>query len=206
MRKLISLVLILALPTMAFAATDIAAKSGGLASLEFVVGSAPATIPLELVVTTDLGGPGAGGVWASGGGLMGPAGLTATWNSYRTGWAVIGTPWPAGSAMDGVKDWGAMDGDGNFANAVSGGSATVAVFTIGGVDALPVGNYMIAVSDSVDGGAISGTGYWFTGDGSEPMAFGASVPFALKIVNPIPEPATMLLLAGALPFLRRRLA
>jgi len=205
MRKLISLVLILALPTMAFAATDIAAQSGGLASLEFVVGSPPATIPLELVVTTDLAGPGAAGVWASGGGLMGPAGLTATLGSYRTGWAVIGTPWPAGSAMDGVKDWGAMDGDGNFANAVSGGSATVATFTVGGVDALPVGDYMIAVSDSVDGGAISGTGYWFTGDGSMPMAFDASNALTIKIV-PIPEPATMLLLAGALPFLRRRSA
>ncbi len=204
MRKLISLVLILALPTMAFAATDVALKSGGLASLEYVVGSAPATLPLDVVVITDRAGTGQNGIWAVGGGIDGPAGLSVTGVAYKTGWAVIGA-YPLPQPLDSDQDWGGQDSNASFANAIAGPGGTAVMLTISGIDGLGVGSYAFKVTDSNMADAYNNTGYWGTG-GGEQFGFDASIPFVLKIVNPIPEPATMLLLAGALPFLRRRSA
>lgn len=125
----------------------------------------------------------------------------ARWNSYRTGWAVIGNPFPAGSPLDGVNDWGGMDGDGNFAYAISSPGGIVALLTLSGLAGLQPGVYEIAAVSDSSYGQVSGTGYWATGYGPNVMAFDTSTPLRI-----IPEPASILLLAGALPFLRRRAA
>jgi len=202
MRKLISLVMILAMPALAFGATGYSVLNSGLASADYVVGTAPATMDFDVVLSLE-----ATGAYGFYGGLNGPAGLTITARAFKA--PVTNAIWLAntadaafiGSNLVAPLDLGSTETA--VGAEIPAGNTTVVTLTVSGIGALPIGDYSLVVGDS-DYGA--GASWSNTG---EPILVTSSAPFALKISAPpiiTPEPATMLLLTVALPFLRRRSA
>jgi hypothetical protein len=202
MRKLISLVLILAMPAMAFGATGYAVQVGGAASAEYEVGSVPNSLDMDIILSLDATGDGTFGFF---GALAGPANATVsrTFNAPVSSWGFIINEAPAynGKPLSELWDFGAIEIAGTVSLLLNAGANDLMTLTVSGLSGLGEGTYNFTVVSSADqqaGAAWSNTG--------EPILVDAVVPFVLKVVQPIPEPATMLLLAGALPFLRRRSA
>lgn len=201
MRKLISLVLILAMPAMAFGATGYAVQVGGAASAEYEVGSVPDSLAMDIILSLDAAGDGTFGFF---GALSGPANATVsrTLKAPVTTWGFIINNDAAynGKPLSELWDFGAIETAGTMV-LLGAGANDLMTLTVSGLAGLGEGTYNFSVvssSDQMAGAAWSNTG--------EPILVDAVVPFVLKVVQPIPEPATMLLLAGALPFLRRRSA
>ena len=201
MKKLIALVLILALPTLAFGATNYAVQVGGASSTTYAAGSAPASLAMDIVLSL---GPEAAGTFGFGGALTGPMGnitaRTYVGNAANAIWLPNGNPiGPIASKLD----FGEVE---TAAGADLSGTSTVVTLTVTGLPNV-VGVYTYVVGDSVDfppsggGGTDMNTGWW--SNTGVPVATDSVTPFVITVT---PEPATMLLLAGVLPFLRRRSA
>jgi hypothetical protein len=213
MKKLLTfMVVVLAVPAVAMAAKTTAVTSGGASSLTYdLAGIAnpvpPASIPIEWKVSVDDDS-----VWAVGGTVWGPASLTTTGitRSFPTGWVAYGVGDVAeGDTLATGGRWGGYESGGVAAYYLKAASSpyTLMTATVNGISGLGVGVYTIYFGDT-PGEEVSGVGWW-TNDEN----FGGPVPFdsvsSLTITimeTVIPEPATMLLLAGAIPFLRRRTA
>ena len=211
MKKLIALVLILALPTMAFGAAGYSViQNGGGAALAILQGSQD-TVVLDVILTQNQE---AG--WGFGGALVGPGALTITSRAY-------GAPTNAlnwlpnnpdatilGSTLASLVDFGSVQTAAG--NDLLVGATTVVTLTLSGTASLAAGVYPIVVGDSLDlppsggGGVDNNRGWWAPASlGGMAQSTDATTAFTLTVL-PIPEPATMLLLALALPFLRRRSA
>jgi hypothetical protein len=206
MKKLIPIVLLLALPAMAFGGenSSISLLSGGNASLDVALTDLPTTMSLDVVVYFDEDQQ-----TALGGGLYGSSLITVTNRSYalpQSGWAKndgMGTPaLIVGSDLSQSRDWGAQTASNDYINS---GTTTFVTLTLDLPTGLDTGSgypiaYPITIVDSERGPLY----YTNVGAEGEGRYFGDNVAgFTLNIT---PEPATMLLLAGALPFLRRRTA
>lgn len=208
MKKLTVLMVILAVPAVAMAAKTTAVTSGGSSSLLFdIAGLAapvpPASIPIEWKVTMDDAS-----VWAVGGTVWGPGSLTTTGivRSFPTGWSSFGIGDVAeGDTLQTGGRWGGYEGGGVEANYLPVGTSTLMTATVNGIAGLGVGVYTIYFADT-PGEEVEGRG-WYTNDDlmGDPAPFDAVSSLSIEIVE-TPEPATMLLLVGALPFLRRRTA
>lgn len=199
MRKLISLVMILAMPAMAFGATGYAVQVGGAASAQYDVGSVPDSLAMDIILSLDEAG-----AFGFFGALDGPAGATVT-RAFKAPVSTWGFFVNTAAAYDGqplsaLLDFGAIETAGT-APTLGAGANDLMTLTVSGLAGLGEGTYNFTVVSSSDLGA--GAAWSNTGD---PILVDSVVPFVLKVVQPIPEPATMLLLAGALPFLRRRSA
>jgi len=200
MKKLIAMVLILALPAIALG-DGYAIKSGGATSVSILQGSQN-TLALDVLLTTDaaatvgfyggLQAPGAGALTIGSRVFYAPV-TNAVWVPANTADATfIGST--VGAALDLGSTAGAAGAD------IPAGTFTVETITLSGVASLAAGSYVFTVGDS-DYGVGAATAPL----GSDPVAVASSSSFTLT-VNPVPEPVTMLLLAVALPFLRRRSA
>jgi hypothetical protein len=203
MKKLVVAILILALPALAFGQTGAySVNVGGDAARSYLVGTAPASLNMSVVLTlSDAGAFGFGGA------LDGPAGLTIGARQFMTsptavnGWGFRDNEDTTlvGSLLTQHIDFGAIDISGS--STLPAGADTVVTLQVNGIDTLAKGTYLFKVIDdpNLPGGADTG---WWSNTGS-PIAANSSAAFTLTIT---PEPATMLLLALALPFLRRRSA
>jgi len=213
MKKLLTfMVVVLAIPAVAMAAKTTAVTSGGASSLTFdVAGIAnpvpPATIPIEWKVSVDDDS-----VWSVGGTVWGPSSLTTTGitRSFPTGWVAYGVGDVAeGDTLQTGGRWAGYESGGVAANFLKAASSpyTLMTATVNGISGLGVGTYIISFGDT-PGEEVSGVGWW-TNDANSgsPVPFDSASSLTITIMETvIPEPATMLLLAGAIPFLRRRTA
>jgi hypothetical protein len=201
MRKLISLVLILAMPAMVFGATGYSVLVGGAAAASYNVGEVPDAMVFDVNLTLDQAG-----TFGFFGALDGPQGTitSRTYNAVITGspskWNFTTNDDAAYLAkpLSALLDFGAIEAGGTGAELPVGTGVLVSL-GVNGLASLPVGVYNFSVVSSSDlnaGASWSNTG--------EPILVDASVPFVLTVKTP--EPASMLLLAAALPFLRRRSA
>jgi hypothetical protein len=199
MKKLIAIVLLLAIPAIAYGQTSISLLNGGNASLDVAVTDLPTTMTLDVVVVlTDTDNS------AVSGGLDGTSLITVSAIS-------LGSPQSAWSRFDAYNatnivgsdlsqnyDFGAVT---SGTNVLGSGTTTWATITLNLPDTLVAGeSYPIGLVVSKPGGSMLS---WASKTSLDEMPYDAENGFTLNIT---PEPATMLLLAGALPFLRRRTA
>jgi hypothetical protein len=153
---------------------------------------------LNLDITLTLDEP---GTFGFGGALVGPAGLTIVSRTFGVpvnSWG-FQTNLPAaydGKPITSLLDFGAIETAGT-GTLLPVGTTTLMTLVVSGFASLPPHPWPLVfrVGDSSDLGA----GAWWSNTG-EPILVDSSIPFVIDI----PEPATLLLLAGALPFLRRR--
>jgi len=221
MKKLAAIVIMLALPATVLAIpTEIYLESGGLESLSYEYGSAPTTMDMD--ITVDLGYN-----------LIGQIDGALYMDSQDTAISITGITYaspfstyafasgaPVVSTIDQHKDFGRVyGGGGSEVRANSGADQLFATMTLSGIDTLPVGTYVISVGQATESAGWwddhtgdYGNGPFWSADYSQgvpvenpggPVPFDSNHAFTLTIT---PEPATMLLLVGALPFLRRRTA
>lgn len=211
MKKFLTfMVVVLAVPAVVMAAKTTAVTSGGASSLTYdTAGIAhavpPASIPIEWKVTMDDAS-----VWATGGTVWGPGTLTTTGISrtFPTGWVGYGIGDVAeGDTLQTGGRWGGYESGGNSANYLPVGTSTLMSATVNGISGLGVGVYTIYFGDT-PGEEVSGDGWWTNDDNyGGPVTFDSKSSLTITIMETvIPEPATMLLLVGAIPFLRRRTA
>lgn len=205
MKKLIALVLILALPSFAFGAGAYSVvETGGTAAASIAPGTA--SLSLDIVLTVDEANIGFGGA------LEGPAGVTivsrtmaapvsaAEWLQNSTDAQLVG------SSLSAKWDFGAVD----TVSQSFGPGAVKLVTLVVNPSLLAPGVYQLRVGDSTNlppslGGATDNNTGWYAPASlfGLPVTADAGAAFTLTVT---PEPVTMLLLAGALPFLRRRSA
>jgi hypothetical protein len=191
LKKLIVLALVLACPTAAWGATKYAVTCGGASS---ILGHFPLPDKLNLDITLTLDEAGACGF---GGALIGPAGLTIVSRTFHppvSNWGPPIIPYASydGQPISARKDFGIIS---LGVNTLPIGETKLMTLQLSGLAGLAPGRYEFLVGHSSD----LEFGAWWTNTG-EPTQVDSIVPFVIDI----PEPATMLLLAAALPFLRRR--
>jgi hypothetical protein len=194
------LLAVLAAPGMALATCITSVTSGGASHLTYLHPYLPYSIPLEWKVTMVDNT-----VWATGGTVWGPGTLTVT-NITRLSPLCYWIAFGAGDVANGqtLQDggrWGGYESAANQANYLQPGTTTLMTAILNGIDKLPIGVYTIYFGDT-PGEEVSGKGWW-TNDANlgDPVPYDVSSPLIIEIA--LPEPATMLLLAGALPLLRR---
>jgi hypothetical protein len=224
MKKLIGIVLVLALPAMAFGATSntISLLSGGVDHLDLASDYSAQNVSLDIVVDFSTITN-----FSVSGGLGGPAALSSVgvsnrvYGQFMTDAANLGYAWTkqvvsnttfnAGTVGTSV-DFGAEQRNGAPGDLapdspyLPAGQTTFVTVTLAIPAGIPIGSYLIDVVDGTPNGAFNGHGYWASYDETTtqgPEDWTGRNGFTINIT---PEPATMLLLAGALPFLRRRLA
>jgi hypothetical protein len=178
---------------VAFGATKYAVTCGGASSIlcSFPL---PDTLNLDITLTLDPSGVGTLGF---GGALIGPAGLTIVSRTFHPPVSDWGPPIIPYASYDGQpisarKDFGIIDA--NMSLPI--GETKLMTLQLSGLAGLAPGRYEFSVGNSSDLGA----GAWWSNTG-EPIQVDSIVPFVIT-----PEPVTLLLLAGAMPFLRRRSA
>lgn len=216
MKKLIAIVLLLALPAMAYGAATISLLSGGSASKDIDVANLPTTMTLDIVVNFSTSDN-----YSIDGGLSGSNLITITARSWNAVITNVDNPWKKqrtdaqflthnlSENLDfGAEQQNGSPGDIGSQYFLGSGASTLVTLTLSLPGTLVKGaSYPIGIVDGKPFGEFNGTGYWAAfesgGGTGNPTDWDTINGFTLNIT---PEPATMLLLAGALPFLRRRTA
>ena len=203
MKKLVGILVILALPAMAYAEASTWLSSSGSASKSIDVAALPTTMTLDVMVswtTTDN--------FSVSGGVDGPAVITIGARAYGAPFNL----WVAntadaqylGTTLAQEMDYGALPNAG--VQLAGSGTQKFVTLTLN-IPVMAKGAYPMWISDGMPYGQFTGTGFWAAmesgGGTGDPAEWDHVTGFTLNIT---PEPATMLLLAGALPFLRRRTA
>ena len=217
MMKILVIMSLLVVPAAVYGAGSLSLlDSTGASSLSVE----DVTLPIALSMKVDIA-TGYNDISSVSFGLIGNTGLSVSATpafqpNYST-WAVgnrfFGAVFPAGGYNltasggfgSGALDFGNFNGGGG--TEVVAGDGTVETFTLNIPSGLALGDYVIGFASSDQG--EEGTIVAWSALNSPPGAAGELQEFenlngfTLTIT---PEPATMLLLAGALPFLRRRTA
>lgn len=197
-RWLIVSLLVLVCPGIVGGATKYEVTSEGQSFMRGM----PLQDTLALDITLTLDQPGTS---YFGGALIGPSGLTITGRTYCSLVTENGDQWSfivnddaayLNQPLSAALDFAAIKLGGGGAQ-LPLGSTMVMSLQVSGFLSLEPGRYEFVVGNSADIGA--GAWWSITGD---PVVVDSSVPFVIDV----PEPAAALLLAGAMPFLRRRVA
>jgi hypothetical protein len=186
---------------MAFGTATTSLLSGGSAYRNFNITDLPTNMPLNVMVSWTTAHN-----FAVSGGVDGPAAITIAARTYGAPFNQW-TPWTTnanylGTNLGQEMDYGALDMDSHEAGP---GMQTFVTLTLH-IPVMPLGSYPIYITDGEPYGPFHGTGFWASEDppsNGNPVDWDQVTGFMLNIT---PEPASMLLLAGALPFLRRRTA
>jgi len=199
MRKLVLVVAILALPGLAFA-SKLDVQSGGASAITLPLNSA-GPIVIDVMLTDTIAGAIDGALYnihANNGAADALFDITtyANGNLFLAGDYLMGVAAGGNVPPFNMAAVPSSEGYAKTSGALlDGASGTLATYTIQPVAPLAAGVYVISVTYDPDGyNGVSAGGSIF---GFDP----ASVPLT---INVLPEPASALLLLGAIPFLRRR--
>jgi hypothetical protein len=200
-----AMLLVMVLPALAMAGSTASVLSGGAASVSFQQGTVD-VIPVEWVVNLNN----ADTTFALTGAMTIDGGADSAITIASITYDPIVQPWTAstragaGDTLDLLNEWGGIEGQGNLADTFPAvGTVTPATATLSGFAALPMGTYHLSMGQSNEF-PFGGSTIWVTDSDLNPQLFDSISDLTVEIT--VPEPATMLLLAGGLALLRRRTA
>lgn len=202
MRNLIGILVVLALPAMAYGTAMTWLESGGSTSKFIPVSSLPTTMTLDVWVSWTTAHN-----FCVSGGVDGPAAITIAARSYGSPFNLWDPndpdAWYLGSNLAQELDYGALDMMGS--HEAGPGAQRFVTITLN-IPVMAKGSYPLWICDGMPYGKFNGHGYWMSEDLPSDDDFIADWDYVGGfMLNIIPEPATILLLAGAVPFLRRRI-